>query len=258
MIENNDISNKKGQSTRIGKDRPDLISQEGDIINLEKRDNLMQEEKIKSYKKNQKKVKRMQSRISMDLTDTVYNNKETIKDTFDIDEDFLNKNLCTAVTLGLEPMPQRCYICPICDIKKEHFMCNYCYLFCHEKCRLAEGKDSPKSKEENNFLGEKEFACYCGNILKHKIFKIHKVLLIPCSMVQLDEALGVKMFYCEVHQITICCVCAVKCHEKCHPIEYNERANEITICKCNTEYHSIYNEIAFRFSLDKYKKKKWG
>ena len=255
MIENNDISIKKGQSTRIGKDRPDLISQEGDIINLEKRDRLMNEEKIKSYKKNQKKVKRMQSRISMDLTDTVYNNKEELKDTFDIDEDFLNKNLCTAVTLGLEPMPQRCYICPICDIKKEHYMCNYCYLYCHEKCRLAEGKDSPKSKEENNYLGEKEFACYCGNIIKHKIFKIHKVLLVPCSMIQLDEALGVSMYYCEIHQKTICCVCAVHCHEKCKPVKYNEKPNEITICKCSTEYHSIYNEIAFRFSLEKYKQK---
>ena len=151
-------------------------------------------------------------------------------------------------------MPQRCYVCSICDIKKEHYICNYCYLYCHEKCRLLEGKESPKSQEENNFMGDKEFACYCGIILKHKIFKIPKVTVISCSMMQLDEALGVSMFYCNTHQKKLCCVCSVECHKKCQITKYQEKPNEIIICQCNNEKHSIYNEVAFMFDLEEYKK----
>ena len=249
MLEYNESSTKKGLSTKSGKERPDLINEENQI-DIDKKKRLLKEEKIKEYKKNQKKLIGHDSQF-LELND---NNIDIIKDTFDIDEDFLNKDGCTAVTLGLEPMLQRCYVCSICDIKKEHYICNYCYLRCHEKCRLLEGKDSPKSLEENNFMGEKEFACYCGNILKHKIIKIPKVLLMPCSMVQLDEALGVNMFYCNTHQKTICGVCSVECHKKCKITKYKEKQGEITLCQCNTEKHSVYNEVALMFSLTEYKK----
>ena len=255
MIENNEPSSKKILSSKIVKERTDLENQDNNIISNEKKKRLLKEEKIKEYQKNQKKLMIHDSQL--DLNDNMYNGIDIIKDTFDIDEDFLNKDGCTAVTLGLEPMPQRCYVCSICDIKKEHFICNYCYLRCHEKCRLLEGKESPKSKEENNFMGDREFACYCGNILKHKIFKIPKVSLIPCSMVQLDEALGVNMFYCNAHKKILCCVCSVECHKKCYKkgqlSNYNEKANEIILCQCNSEKHSIYNEVAFMFPLDEYK-----
>ena len=254
MIENNEPSSKKILSPKIMKERPELINQDNEIISPNKNNRLLKEEKIKQYQKNQKKLIANGSSNGLDLYDNIYNGIDIMKDTFDIDEDFLNKDGCTAVTLGLEPMPQRCYVCSICDIKKEHYICNYCYLRCHEKCRLLEGVDSPKSKEENNYLGDKEFACYCGNILKHKVFKIPKVSLIPCSMVQLDEALGVGMFYCNTHQKLLCCVCSVECHKKCKIIKYNEKPNEITLCQCNSEKHTIYNEVAFMFPLEDYKK----
>ncbi len=248
MLEYDDSSTKKGLVTKMA--RPDLIIGENNMSEIEKKKRLLKEEKIKEYKKNQKKLIG-DSKFSYDLND---NNTDIIKDTFDIDEDFLNKDGCTAVTLGLEPMLQRCYVCTICDIKKEHFMCNYCYLRCHEKCRTLEGKDSPKSLEENNFMGEKEFACYCGNILKHKIMKIPKVLLMPCSMIQLDEALDVGLFYCNTHKKIICCVCSVECHKKCKVVKYKENDGDIALCQCQTEKHSVYNEVALMFSLTDYKK----
>ena len=252
MLESNEPSSKKIFTTKTIKERPNLISEDNEVTPIDKNKRLLKEEKIREYQKNQKRLVAHHS-SGLDLND-MYNNIDIIKDTFDIDEDFLNKDGCTAVTLGLEPMPQRCYVCSICDIKKEHYMCNYCYLYCHEKCRLLEGKDSPKSQEENNFMGEKEFACYCGNILKHKIFKIPKVSVISCSMMQLDEALGVNMFYCNTHKKILCCVCTVECHKKCNISKYKEKPNEIIICQCNTEKHSIYNEVAFMFNLDEYKK----
>ena len=159
MIENNEPSSKKMFSPKT-KERPNLINQDNEEITIEKKKCLLKEEKIREYKKNQKRLINKDSPNSLDLNDNMYN-IDIIKDTFDIDEDFLNKDGCTAITLGLEPMPQRCYVCSICDVKKEHYICNYCYLKCHEKCRLLEGKESPKSKEENNYMGDKEFACYC-------------------------------------------------------------------------------------------------
>ena len=247
MLENNEPSSKKILSSKVIKERPDLINEDNEMITIEKKKRLLKEEKIKEYQIKQQKLNNPNSFNVLDGIDI-------IKDTFDIDEDFLNKDGCTAVTLGLEPMSQRCYVCTICDIKKEHYICNYCYLRCHEKCRLLEGKDSPKSKEENNYIGDKEFACYCGNILKHKILKIPKVLLMPCSMVQLDESLGVNLFYCQTHNKILCCICSVECHKKCKISKYNEKQSEIALCQCNSEKHSIYNEVAFMFPLEEYKK----
>ena len=71
-------------------------------------------------------------------------------------------------------------------------------------------------------------------------------------MVQLDETLDVNMFYCNTHQKTICCVCAVECHKNCQIEKYNEKENEILLCLCNSEKHTIYNELALTFNLEKY------
>ena len=183
-------SNEISLTQNTGKEQANLITQN-------------QDEDIAIIHKNRKKVidngNLFEKNLLKKSSDFIDNSNslsfQEITDTFDIDEDFFAKDGCTALTLGLEPMPQKCFICPICDIKKDHYLCNYCYIYCHEKCRNLEGKDSPKSKEENNFLGEKEFACYCGNILKHKIYKIPKVLIMPCSMTQLDETLGINLFF---------------------------------------------------------------
>ena len=120
MIENNEPSSKKMFSTKT-KERPNLINQDNEEITIEKKKRLLKEEKIREYQKNQKRLINKDSPNSLDLNDNMYN-IDIIKDTFDIDEDFLNKDGCTAITLGLEPMPQRCYVCSICDVKKEHYI----------------------------------------------------------------------------------------------------------------------------------------
>ena len=246
MIDSNEIS----ITQNTGKEHANLITQQ-------------QEEDIVTIQKNRKKVIDNndfyeKNNLLKKSSDFINNSNslsfQEITDTFDIDADFFAKEGCTALTLGLEPMPQKCFICPICDIKKEHYICNYCYLYCHEKCRNFEGRDSPKSKEENNFLGEKEFACYCGNILKHKIYKIPKVLIMPCSLTQLDETLGINLFFCKSHHLMICGVCSIECHKKCKVIKYKEKNNEMPLCKCTNENHTIYNDVGLLFDLNEYKK----
>ena len=243
----NEISPQNSITQHTGKDRNNLITQEEEMITIQKkhRKNLMYNGEF--YEK----------RLLQNSSNNNENNStsfQEINDTFDIDADFLAKEGCTSLTLGLEPMPQKCYICPICDIRTDHYICNYCYLHCHEKCRNLEGRDSPKSKEENNFLGEKEFACYCGNMLKHKIYKINKVLTMPCSMTQLDDTLGINLFFCKNHHIVICGVCSVECHKNCKIGKYKERNNEMPLCKCTNEKHTIYNDVGLKFDLNEYKK----
>ena len=240
----NDISPKNSLTLNTKKDLNNLETQEEDVITIQKN-------RKKIINNNGFFEKNLIKKASgfIDENDPDF---QEINDTFDIDNDFLLKEGCTALTLGLEPMPQKCYICLICE--KDHYLCNYCYLYCHEKCRNFEGRDSPKSLEENNYLGEKEFACYCGNKLKHKIYKIPKVLIMPCSMTQLDDTLGISLFFCKNHNITICAVCSVECHKKCKVIKYKERNNEMPLCKCTNEKHTIYNDVGIMFNLDEYKK----
>ena len=249
MTDENEIS----LTQNTGKDRQNLLTQEEEVITIQKNrkriinnNDFYEKKLLKNSSNNFKEINNINSN-SLDF--------QEINDTFDIDADFLSKEGCTALTLGLEPMPQRCYICPICDIKKEHYICNYCYIFCHEKCRNFEGLESPKSKEENNYLGEKEFACYCGNALKHKIYKIPKVLIMPCSMTQLDDTLGINLFFCKNHNLVICSVCSVECHKKCKVVKYKEKNNEMPLCKCSNEKHTVYNDVGLMFNLNDYKKK---
>ena len=65
------------------------------------------------------------------------------------------------------------------------------------------------------------------------------------------------MFFCENHQISICCVCSVECHKKCKIKKYSANNNidqNKRECLCDGENHTNYNEIAFTFPLDEYKK----
>ena len=68
-------------------------------------------------------------------------------------------------------------------------------------------------------------------MLKHKIIKINKVLIMPCSMTQLDDTLGINLFFCKNHHIVICGVCSVECHKNCKIGRYKERNNEMPLCK---------------------------
>ena len=126
------------------------------------------------------------------------NNNEINK--FSIEKDYLPLDECTAMNLGPERIYQKCFICRICSPKNDHYICKFCYFKCHQKCRSIL-KIEPKQED---FKGDKEFACYCGNKLKHIPEDPQKQELKLCDLIVLDRALGVGLFFCETHKISIC------------------------------------------------------
>ena len=170
---------------------------------------------------------------------------------FIIEEDYLTLDECTAMTLGPVTINQKCYICQYCNPKKEYYICKFCYNKCHQKCRNIV-KAEPKQEE---YKGEKEFACYCGNKLKHKPEESQKRELKICDLLVLDKSLEVGLFFCENHQLSICCVCSVECHKKCKIRKTkNNNPQEDHQCLCINENHTTYNELALTFPLNEYQK----
>ena len=171
---------------------------------------------------------------------------------FIIESVYLKLEECTAMTLGNEKIYQKCFICPICNPKKNFYICKFCYNKCHQKCRDI----TAIQKKEEDYRGKKNFACHCGLKLKHEINDIKKKEKKLCDLIILDQSLKVGMFFCENHQINICCVCSVECHKNCKIRKY--RANNFDgnkrECSCNGENHTTYNEIAFIFPLNEYQK----
>ena len=177
-------------------------------------------------------------------------NKEKEKeDKFIIESAYLKMVECTAMTLGPEKIYQKCFICPICNPKKNNYICKFCYINCHQKCRDI----TQIKKKEEDYKGKKNFACFCGNILKHEIKDVKKKEKRMCDLIILDQSLKVGSFFCETHQISICCVCSVECHKKC-TIKRNKSNNNKKECVCDGDNHTTYNEIAFTFPLDEYQK----
>ena len=175
------------------------------------------------------------------------------KEKFVIELSYLKLEECTAMTLGNEKIYQKCFICPICNPKKNLYICKFCYNKCHQKCRDITGIQ----KKEEDYRGKKNFACHCGLKLKHEIKDVKKREKKICDLIILDQSLKVGMFFCENHQISICCVCSVECHKKCKIKKYSANNNidqNKRECLCDGENHTNYNEIAFTFPLDEYKK----
>ena len=170
------------------------------------------------------------------------------EDKFIIESSYLKMVECTAMTLGPEKLYQKCFICPICNPKKNNYICKFCYINCHQKCRDI----TQIKKKEEDYKGKKNFACFCGNILKHEIKDVKKKEKRMCDLIILDQSLKVGSFFCETHQISICCVCSVECHKKC-TIKRN-KSNNKKECICDGDNHTTYNEIAFTFPLDEYQK----
>jgi len=162
--------------------------------------------------------------------------------------DFSSNNSCTAFYFGEEPIEQKAFICSVCDNKKKYYMCNYCYKFCHQKCR----KNRQKSSIKENFNIQK-FSCYCSTSLKHIIEAKKRKEIIPCTMMELDSILGIPPYHCYQHNVTVCCICAVSCHKEC-TVNIENNINEVISCNCKSDYHSNFNELALSFPLEKYKK----
>ena len=224
-------------------------------------------EVIKINNKNtNKKIKRMKTRKISNTSETNEDQiKRTLLNEFGIQEkisiknfdylDLMSKKQCTSFYFGEEPIEQKAFICTVCDNKKKNYMCNYCHAVCHKKCRNTL-KEIPKSLAKREFLNIQRFACYCGVFLKHSFDVKEQKDLIACTMMELDNILGIPPYHCYHHNVTVCCICAVVCHKECTvKIENNYNLNNTALtCQCKSDFHSNFNELALSFPLEQYKK----
>ena len=174
-----------------------------------------------------------------------FQKQEYIKKTFELEE-FLSKNECTSFLFGKEKIEQLGYICFKCDKKGKHYICGYCYNNCHKVCKNS-------SKENNEFFNIKKFSCYCGVNLKHILDNIENDKKVLCTMMKLDQGLGILPYNCISHNFIVCCICASVCHKNCKIEKIDKIENEL-VCECNSNYHTNFNELALSFPLEQYKK----
>ena len=177
--------------------------------------------------------------------------QENLNKTFEFG-DFLIKNECTSFLFGKEKVEQKGYICFQCDKKGKYYLCDYCYKNCHQKCRKS-SKEDEKYFLEKEFFNIQRFACFCGLYLKHTFEDVKNKIKVSCTMMKLDQILGITPYHCISHNLIICCICEVVCHKNCKVEKINEIDNELT-CECKSNFHSNFNELALSFPLDQYKK----
>ena len=204
--------------------------------------------------------------INSNRKQSLDSNQETIKKTFYKEFGIKEKKViktfdyeklksiksCTSYYFGDEIYPQEAYICTICNKPEEDkYMCKYCHEFCHKKCRNTL-KEIPKSLVNKEYQKIKSFKCHCGTNLKHTFDIKDKKDLISCNMMELDSILGISPNYCSNHNITICSICSVVCHNECNKNKQNNYLNNFT-CQCKSDFHSNFNEFALSFPLEKYK-----
>ena len=204
--------------------------------------------------------------INSNRKQSLDSNQETIKKTFYKEFGIKEKKViktfdyeklksiksCTSYYFGDEIYPQEAYICTICNKPEEDkYMCKFCHEFCHKKCRNTL-KEIPKSLVNKEYQKIKSFKCHCGTNLKHTFDIKDKKDIISCNMMELDSILGISPNYCSNHNITICSICSVVCHNECNKNKQNNYLNNFT-CQCKSDFHSNFNEFALSFPLEKYK-----
>ena len=177
--------------------------------------------------------------------------QENINKTFEFN-DFIAKKECTSFYFGKEKIEQKGYVCFKCDKKAKHFICDYCYNNCHQKCRNSSKKENIESLLKKEFFDKQRFSCYCGLKLKHTFEAIKNIKKASCTMMKLDQGLRIPPYHCISHNSIVCCICAVVCHKNCNVKKLDEIDDELN-CECDSEYHSNFNELALSFPLDKYK-----
>ena len=191
-------------------------------------------------------------------------NKDNTNISFSIDEYLKNEN-CTSFNLGTLPIRQQCYTCSICSQLEDKYICKNCYINCHQQCREIKKKKMESFHDkiytvEKDYKGIKEFYCLCGNEYKHDPPNPIINEFGPCDLIKLDKALKLENFFCENHNIQICCVCSVQCHNRCKVRKTKKENNDIKSkrrpekCLCRDECHTSYNEVAFTFPLNEYQK----
>ena len=178
--------------------------------------------------------------------------QENINKTFKFN-DFISKNQCTSFFFGKEKIEQKGYICTKCDKKIKHFICDYCYNNCHEKCHFSSTKENLETLLKKEFFNIQRFSCYCGLYIKHTLDSVQNIKKVSCSMMKLDQGLKIAPYHCFTHNSIVCCICAVVCHKNCKVEKIMKIDDELT-CECNSNYHSNFNELALSFPLEQYKK----
>ena len=196
--------------------------------------------------------------------------QKKIEENFSFEIDFLPKKKCTTYYFGSIPISQKCYKCSDCFRKKSLKICKFCYEFCHSVCRIEslvqeemeKGPSSNNRKKINqedtvklNEFTMEEFVCQCGFELKHKPPKKPSLNIVPCNMMRLDQALDVPKFHCQTHDIPICCICSVSCHNLCKVIVAKDTLinTDKRKCLCQSKQHNGYSELILSFPLDDYK-----
>ncbi len=198
--------------------------------------------------------KKPSTKLGKSLNIDPFNFEEKSSKSFKINEEYFKKKECTSLTLGPEKIIQECYICPNCSINKTNYICKYCYENCHINCRKSEDLILVKNNNNNNYLNQKEFSCYCGIKLKHKPNNKMRNDIIVCNLMELDIALQIDHFYCENHEINICCICSISCHKNCQvtKIKKEESEHKIINCLCVSDNHTSFNELGLSFDLNEY------
>ena len=74
---------------------------------------------------------------------------------------------------------------------------------------------------------------------------------MPCPMLQIDKNFFPdQMFFCHEDNCYLCSICYFNCHKNCkNKSIIKEKKN---YCECVTEFHSIFNEIVFKFPIYDY------
>ena len=211
------------------------------------------------------------------LKKTEKKKEKKILETFEFENDFLNKKKCTTYYFGSNPITQKCFKCNECFRKKSVKVCEFCYENCHSACRLNSIVQDSNQENSQKIINEEDntnmqnfkiiaFACECGLKLKHKPPKKAAINIVPCNMMRLDQVLEVPKFHCLTHDIPICCICSVLCHKNCkiatgrdvkdnrtnlaNPSKNNKNNRK---CLCQTKQHTGYSELILTFPLDDYK-----
>ena len=142
-------------------------------------------------------------------------------------KEYLNK-YCSSFYFGNNLIKQNAYICYKCDPTKK--ICKYCYESCHKNCKL-------NNNINKEILQPSEFSCNCGISFKHIIIEkkninnIDNLLDIEinhdtnCEFINFDNENQLNYYFCVNHNVNICNICSIICHNNCNLIIKNNEFN---------------------------------
>ncbi len=210
-------------------------------LNKKNNNNLNQQNTI-NLKEN--KISDLENNLINNLLDITNYNKQY----YIYNKEYLNK-YCTSFYFGYNLIKQNAYLCYKCDPTKK--ICKYCYESCHKNCKI-------NNNINKEILQPCEFSCNCGNSYKHLIIDKPSInnddnLLnieinynINCEFIKFDNENHLNYYFCVNHNVNICNICSIICHNNCNLNLNNNEFNYKCLCE-NKKNHNIYNSIIFNF-----------